>query len=191
MARRDNPEINAGSMADIAFLLLIFFLVTTTMDVDQGISRKLPEKQDPNVEPPNIKEKNIFDVLVNRNNEILVQNEYVEIGDIRQMAKDFIDNGGGVDAEGNPCDWCNGAKDPESSDHPKKAVVSIESNRGTSYSTFISVQNELVAAYNELRDEYAKKKFGVLFNELSADRQKKIKDDIYPQIISERPPVKN
>ena len=115
MARRDTPEINAGSMADIAFLLLIFFLVTTTMDVDQGISRKLPEKQDPNIEPPKLKEKNIFDVMVNSNNEILIENDYVTIDQVRELAKTFIDNGGGVDAEGNPCDWCEGK---EMRNHP-------------------------------------------------------------------------
>ena len=96
MARRENSEINAGSMADIAFLLLIFFLVTTTMDVDSGIVRKLPEKtpEDQKVDII-VKEKNIFDIVVNRKNQILIENEIVEVGDIRKLAVAFIDNGGG------------------------------------------------------------------------------------------------
>ena len=93
MARRGNQDINAGSMADIAFLLLIFFLVTTTMDVDAGIARKLPEKSE---NPPEvtIKQKNVLDIVVNRKNQILVEgDQYVEVTDIKQIAMDFIDNG--------------------------------------------------------------------------------------------------
>jgi len=191
MARRETPEINAGSMADIAFLLLIFFLVTTTMDIDTGISRKLPEKQDPNIQPPILKEKNVFEVLVNRRNEILVEGEtFMQIDDLREAAIKFIDNGGGKDENGEDCTWCGGARDPISSDHPKKAIISLQSDRGTSYGTYISVQNELVAAYTELRNIYANKKFGENFDDLSDEDQKVIKKDIYPQIISEAEPTK-
>jgi len=196
MARRDTPEINAGSMADIAFLLLIFFLVTTTMDTDTGISRKLPEKQDPNIKPPVLKEKNVFEVNVNRRNEILVEGEtYMQIKDLREAAMKFIDNGGGTAAdlgkENLPvCSWCEGDKDPASSDHPKKAIISLQSDRGTSYATYISVQNELVAAYSDLRNRYADKKFGKNFDDLTSEQQKVIKQDIYPQIISEAEPTK-
>lgn len=191
MARRETPEINAGSMADIAFLLLIFFLVTTTMDIDTGISRKLPEKQPDNVEPPVLKMKNVFEVYVNRNNEILVEgDQYMKIADLREAAIKFIDNGGGKGPDGNECTWCEGAKSPESSDHPKKAIISVQSDRGTNYGTFIAVQNELVAAYNFLRDRYANKKYGRDFNDLTGDQQKVIKTEIYPQIISEQEPTK-
>ncbi len=196
MARRETPEINAGSMADIAFLLLIFFLVTTTMDTDIGISRKLPEKQDPNIVPPILKEKNVFEVNVNRRNEILVEGEiYMQVKDLRQAAIDFIDNGGGdpatLKAAGiNPCTWCGGKKDPASSDHPKKAIISLQSDRGTSYGTYISVQNELVGAYTDLRNRYANKKYGKDFDDLSKEEKKEIKTDIYPQIISEAEPTK-
>ena len=196
MARRGTPEINAGSMADIAFLLLIFFLVTTTMDVDTGIARKLPEKQDPNIKPPILKEKNVFEVNVNRNNQILVEGEiYMDIKDLRQATKDFIDNGGGdaasLKAEGiDPCTWCEGKKDPESSDHPKKAVISLQSDRGTSYATYIAVQNELVGAYTDLRNRYAEKKFGRNFDDLTEIQQDEIKENIYPQVISEAEPTK-
>ncbi|HBK71811.1 MAG TPA: biopolymer transporter ExbD [Flavobacteriaceae bacterium] len=196
MARRNTPEINAGSMADIAFLLLIFFLVTTTMDVDTGISRKLPEKQDPNIVPPVLKEKNVFEVNVNRNDEILVEGDtYMKVSELRAAAIKFIDNGGGTaadlqKADLSPCTWCGGDKDPASSDHPKKAIISLQSDRGTSYAMYISVQNELVGAYTDLRNIYANKKFGKGFKDLSVAEQKIIKKDIYPQIISEAEPTK-
>ncbi|WP_117882165.1 ExbD/TolR family protein [Aureibaculum luteum] len=196
MARRDTPEINAGSMADIAFLLLIFFLVTTTMDTDIGISRKLPEKQDPNVVPPILKEKNVFEVNVNRNDEILVEgNEYMQVKDLREAAIKFIDNGGGTAADLQSaglsvCSWCEGDKDPSSSDHPKKAVISLQSDRGTSYAMYVAVQNELVGAYTDLRNKYAKKKFGRLFDDLTGKQQQEITTNIYPQIISEAEPTK-
>ena len=191
MARRDTPEINAGSMADIAFLLLIFFLVTTTMDTDMGISRKLPPKPDPNEVPPILKEKNVFEVNINRNNDILVESDqYFQVKDLREAAMKFIDNGGGtaadLQAEGlTPCSWCEGDKDPASSDHPKKAVISLQSDRGTSYSMYIAVQNELVGAYTDLRNRYAKKKYGRIFDDLSLAQQEEISKNIYPQIISE------
>lgn len=196
MARRGSGEINAGSMADIAFLLLIFFLVTTTMDVDTGISRKLPEKQDPNIKPPVLKEKNVFEVNINRNDEILVEGDtYMQIGDLREAAKKFIDNGGGTAADLqndglSPCTWCQGDKDPASSDHPKKAIISLQSDRGTSYAMYIAVQNELVAAYTDLRNRYANEKFGTDFDNLSKSQQDEIKENIYPQIISEAEPTK-
>ncbi|MBJ2176403.1 biopolymer transporter ExbD [Aureibaculum sp. A20] len=196
MARRDTPEINAGSMADIAFLLLIFFLVTTTMDTDIGISRKLPEKQDPNVVPPILKEKNVFEVNVNRNDEILVESDtYMQVKDLREAAMKFIDNGGGTTAELQgagltACTWCEGDKDPSSSDHPKKAVISLQSDRGTSYAMYVAVQNELVGAYTDLRNKYAKKKFGRSFEDLTGIQQEEISKNIYPQIISEAEPTK-
>ena len=196
MARRETPEINAGSMADIAFLLLIFFLVTTTMDIDTGISRRLPEKQPEDVEPPILKQKNVFEVDVNRRNEILIEGEtYMKIDELREAAIKFIDNGGGTaealaKEELKPCTWCEGDKDPESSDHPKKAIISLRSDRGTNYGTYIAVQNELVGAYNFLRNRYANKKYGRDFDDLTGEQQKEIKKEIYPQIISEAEPTK-
>ena len=205
MAKRDLPEINAGSMADIAFLLLIFFLVTTTMDVDTGISRKLPEKQD-DVEPPILKEKNVFVVTVNRNNEILVEGDkFMTVDKIRAEAVKFIDNGGGFgnpidDAEPAECDWCEGEKDPASSDHPNKAIISLESDRGTSYGTYIAVQNELVGAYTELRNKLSEKLYGVSYTQLIKDNKSRSTESLkakianvkgkYPQIISEAEPTK-
>ena len=152
MAKRSAPEVNAGSMADIAFLLLIFFLVTTTIPKDSGISRKLPPMEPPNEEDVVIKQKNIFTVLINGKDQLLVEDELMELKDLRKAAIEFLDNGGGTDASGNRCDYCKGKKDPSSSDHPDKAIISLKNERETSYAQYISVQNELVAAYNDLRN---------------------------------------
>ncbi|WP_034042819.1 ExbD/TolR family protein [Wocania ichthyoenteri] len=155
MAKRAAPEVNAGSMADIAFLLLIFFLVTTTIEKDSGINRKLPPIDDSEVEPPIIKQKNIFTVLLNKNDQLLVEDEPMQIKDLRKAAVEFLDNGGGTDNNGNTCDYCQGKKDPNSSDHPDKAIISLKNDRETSYAAYIAVQNELVAAYNVLRNRRA------------------------------------
>jgi len=154
MAKRAAPEVNAGSMADIAFLLLIFFLVTTTMEKDSGINRKLPPIEE-SEEDVIIKQKNIFTVLLNGKDQLLVEDNLMELKDLRAAAVEFLDNGGGTDNNGNRCDYCNGKRDPSSSDHPDKAIISLKNDRETSYSAYISVQNELVGAYNELRNRRA------------------------------------
>ncbi|EDP97322.1 biopolymer transporter ExbD [Kordia algicida OT-1] len=160
MGRRNIPEVNAGSMADIAFLLLIFFLVTTTFEVDNGINRKLPPMPPPGVTPPIIKQKNLFTVLVNKNNDLLVEEEVMDLKDLRQAAIEFLDNGGGTNEKGEPCNYCKGKRSPDSSDHPNKAIVSVRNDRETDYKTFISVQNELVGAYNTLRNREAIRLYG-------------------------------
>ncbi|WP_323789211.1 biopolymer transporter ExbD [Psychroserpens sp.] len=149
MAKRSAPEVNAGSMADIAFLLLIFFLVTTTIPKDSGITRKLPPIEE-NDEDVIIKEKNIFTVLLNGKDQLLVEDELMEIKNLRKAAIKFLDNGGD-----GTCSYCKGAKDPKSSDNPDKAIISLKNDRQTSYAAYITVQNELVAAYNELRNRRA------------------------------------
>lgn len=150
MAKRSAPEVNAGSMADIAFLLLIFFLVTTTIPKDSGINRKLPPMEPPNEDEVIIKEKNIFTVLLNNKDQLLVEDELMELKNLRKAAIEFLDNGG----DGS-CSYCNGARDKSSSDNPDKAIISLKNERETSYAAYISVQNELVAAYNELRNRRA------------------------------------
>lgn len=171
--RRGLPEINAGSMADIAFLLLIFFLVTTTMDQDTGIARKLPPMPEEEQEkPPEIKAKNIYVVLINSNNQLLVEGEWTEISDLKDGVKKFIDNNG---------------VDPASSDSPEKAIISLQNDRGTKYLTYIRVQNELAAAYNELRNEAALNKFGERYTNLNKNQKKEIRK-MYPQKISEAEP---
>lgn len=193
MANRAAPEVNAGSMADIAFLLLIFFLVTTTIETDSGINRKLPPIED-TTEPPIIKEKNIFTVLINKDDRLLVEDQVMDLKDIRKAAIEFLDNGG----DGS-CKYCNGKKDPKSSDNPDKAIISLANDRETSYAAYISVQNELVAAYNVLRDKRAQSLYGKPFSEMEAnlndvnfpgnkDALKKRVEQIkieYPQKLSE------
>ena len=102
------------------------------------------------VDPPIIREKNIFTVVVNKNDQLLVEEELTEIKDLRSLAVSFLDNGGGVGEEA--CDYCKGEKDTSSSDNPDKAIISLKNDRETDYKVYISVQNELVAAYNELRN---------------------------------------
>ncbi|MEM6722251.1 MAG: biopolymer transporter ExbD [Bacteroidota bacterium] len=183
MGRRNIPEVNAGSMADIAFLLLIFFLVTTTFQEDAGINRKLPPMPPEGVTPPIIKQKNLFTVLVNKNNDLLVEEEVMELKDLKKAAIDFLDNGGGTNEKGETCTYCKGKKDPESSDHPNKAIISVRNDRETNYKTFISVQNELVAAYNELRNRESQRLYKRDFTEMQeieADPQvpQEVKEDL-------------
>jgi biopolymer transport protein ExbD len=197
MAKRSAPEVNAGSMADIAFLLLIFFLVTTTIETDQGLSRKLPPIED-QVDPPPIKEKNIFTVLVGRDDRLLVEDNLMELKDLREAAIAFLDNGGDK-----TCNYCLGAKDPESSDNPDKAIISLQNDSETSYKAYISVQNELVAAYYFLRDRECMRLYKVKYREIeerfedpkTSDEEKAkiepfIKDiqSRFPQKLSEAEP---
>jgi len=202
MARRATPEVNAGSMADIAFLLLIFFLVTTTIEKDKGIPRQLP----PDIEiedPPIIKQKNLFVVNVNKNDQLLVEEELMELKDLRQAAIEFLDNGGGQGPEA--CNYCKGKRLPDSSDNPEKAVISVQNDRLTSYKMYISVQNELVAAYNFLRDRASQEKYGWKYTEIKkainegdikgskADSyEEKLTDiqNMYPMKLSEAEPKK-
>ncbi len=163
MAKRAAPEVNAGSMADIAFLLLIFFLVTTTIETDSGINRKLPPMEE-SEEDVVIKQRNIFTVLLNGKDQLLVEDELMELEDLRAAAVEFLDNGG----DGS-CDYCQGKKDGSSSDNPDKAIISLKNERETTYKTYIAVQNELVAAYNELRDTRAQALYGKSFAEMQAD----------------------
>ncbi len=204
MAKRVLKEINAGSMADIAFLLLIFFLVATTMEVDGGIARKLPQKQPPNApKPPIIKDRNVLQIAINRNDALLVEgNQRVDVKEIKQIAIDFIDNGA---REGNKgvgtCTYCKGAKDPSSSDHPNKAIISLKSDRGTSYGAFIAIHDALGQAYTVLRNRVSMERYGksyeALIKQQKSDKSQKLKDkiktikDLYPEIISEVEPTEN
>ena len=196
MARREAPEINAGSMADIAFLLLIFFLVTTTMDVDGGLTRKLPPPiEDPQEKPPEIRERNVFQVLVNANNDLLVEGDVMLVSNLREAAKEFI--------IGDPTFQDDEMPEGKPTEVPilgqmmvSKQIVSLQNDRGTSYEMYIKVQNELVAAYNEVRDEYAIQKFGKNLKQLekdaetskTAELQVDAVKDVYPQRISEAEP---
>ena len=203
MAKRKIPEVNAGSMADIAFLLLIFFLVTTTIETDAGLDRKLPPLEPPDTDVI-VKQRNIFTVVVNQNNQLLVEEELMQLKDLRAAAIAFLDNGGGTGELA--CSYCKGKKDPSSSDNPDKAIISLQNDRKTSYSTYIAVQNELVAAYNELRNREALARYGVEFtamqseyldpsasDDLKSELRPKIEkiQALFPQKLSEAEPKSN
>ena len=161
MAKRSAPEVNAGSMADIAFLLLIFFLVTTTIETDSGLNRKLPPIDDSEQQDVVIKERNIFQLSVNKNNELFLKSggeeKVIQIKDLRKSAVAFLDNGGGTGKDA--CQRCQGNKSSKSSDNFDKAIISLQNDRATKYDTYIAVQNEIIAAYNELRNREFKKSF--------------------------------
>lgn len=205
MARRSAPEVNAGSMADIAFLLLIFFLVTTTLEKDNGIARQLPPIQDSEIIPPKIKQKNLFIVLVNKNDDLLVNESPMQLKDLREKAIEFLDNGGAMSNSPEYCSYCKGKRSESSSDNPNKAVISVQNDRLTSYKMYISVQNELVAAYNFLRDRESKRLYGWAYTEVKkdldagtylgnqSDAQDKLKEiqQLFPLKLSEAQPKKN
>lgn len=174
MAReRETPGVNAGSMADIAFLLLIFFLVTTTIDIDKGIPVKLPPYSEIPPENLKLKKRNVYRVVVNANNQILVRGKEMKVSSIRESAKKFISNYG---------------KDPEMSTNPKSAIVSLQNDRGTNYETYLAVYNELKAAYNELWDDYAMQQFQRKYEDLDKEQGKEVKEEI-PLVLSEAEPT--
>ena len=170
---REAPEVNAGSMADIAFLLLIFFLVTTTIDVDKGVLVKLPPWSDDEPEIEKINTRNVYSVLVNANDQLLVRGEPQSVKTLRANAKEFI---------------MNPNKREDMAEEPTKAIISIKNDRGTSYKTYLEVYNELKAAYNELREEAANRQYGKSFEFLSKDLRRKIRSEI-PLVISEAEPT--
>ena len=124
MRRRATPEVQAGSMADIAFLLLIFFLVTTTIEKDKGIARQLPPAVQEKTQVI-VKNKNLLEIIINAEDELLVENEPTAIKDLQKTVIDFLDNGGIAKGVDGYCDYCRGSRDPLSSDNPQKAVISI------------------------------------------------------------------
>ena len=170
---RISNEINAGSMADIAFLLLIFFLVTTTIVEDKGILVKLPPWSEDEPDITKLKKRNVFSVLVNAQNQLLVRGEPVNIDDLRNNAKDFISNP---------------LKREDLSEAPNKAIISLKNDRGTNYETYLEVYNELQGAYNELRDELAQKRHGKPYKLCNRDQRKTIRSEV-PLILSEAEPT--
>ena len=181
------PEINSSSTADIAFLLLVFFLMTTTMAVNKGLARRLPPPipADQKTEDLKVKQRNVFVVLLNSEDKLLVQGEYVELRDLKEKAKEFIKNE--ADDPNMPEKEVIEVEGFGPVEVTKSHVISLQNDRGTSYSAYIEVQNELVAAYSELRDELANSKWGMNYDDLREDKQKAIQK-IYPQKISEAEP---
>lgn len=198
--KRKVPGLNGSSLADISFILLIFFLITTSMDTDTGLVRRLPPPPDPNQleEDVKVKGRNVFVVQVNMNNEILyyygdeskrVTVTGVQPEDLREIAKEFIANPE------------NKANMPEfhPADPPlpllgaypvtKNHIISVQTDRSTKYEVYFQIQNELMAAYNELRDEFAREKFGKYFRDLTEDERLAV-TGVYPMKISEAEPKK-
>ena len=165
------PEINASSMADIAFLLLIFFLVTTEITEDRGIVTRLPpyEKADPTPIPAS----SLFQVLVNANDELLVRDEPIDISELRAAVKEFISNPDGR---------------PDFPKTPRNALVSLKNDRGTTYATYVRVYNELLGAYNELWEEAAQAAYGMAYEALGDAEREVIRKRI-PLVLSEAEPT--
>ena len=184
------PQINASSMADISFLLLIFFLVTTSMDVNQGLARRLPAPVPPDqkVEDTEINKRNLMVVKINSLNQLMVQGQLMEVRQLREEAKKFILNANDdafypklyEEDFGAPFGVVRYTRDH---------VISVQNDVDTRYQSYLDVQNELVAAYNELRNELAKQKFGREFQYLTEEEKGAVKK-YYPQNISEAEPKK-
>jgi biopolymer transport protein ExbD len=181
-SKRELQEINAGSMADIAFLLLIFFLVTTTMDVDTGLMRVLPPFVEEPPENPEVNKRNVFVVLANAQDNLLVEDEYMEVENLKEAAKEFI-----IGKPNNPGDerfpeFEPASKKPESYDLiikywgenklVSKQIISLQNDRGTSYDLYIQIQDALASAYQEVRDEVAMDRFGKKYDELADGNEK-------------------
>jgi len=155
------PTINSGSMADIAFLLLIFFLVTTTISNDKGIIRKLPAPCPPGENcDVRLNERNVLRISLNEKGELLVNNELTEVIYLNKLLKEFIDNNGD-----RSCQYCSGVESELSSINPQEATINLTTHRETPYSHYITVQNELTKAYLELRESYVT---GVLKKEIAS-----------------------
>lgn len=182
------PEYNASSLADIAFMLLIFFLVTTTMDVDKGIRRRLPPwSPDAEQENNKIKERNTFMVTINFADRLFVEGKPMDLSQLKDAAKEFLVNRGNLETG------------PEKVEvdveliglYPvaEKAVISLTNDLSATYGAYLEVQNELAAAYNEIRDDLSMQQFGKKFDDVTDEQRKAIKK-IYPQKISEAEPKK-
>jgi biopolymer transport protein ExbD len=182
---KKSTTINSGSTADLAFLCLAFFMMTSSMDQDSGIIRKLPPPLPPDAEKPEIRERNVLPVLVNLHDQLRVKGENLDISELRRVAKEFLSNP---------------YNDPHKSEQlekefpglgtvmTSKGVVSLQNDHGTSYEMYIKVQNELTAAFNELRDEMSKKHFGVTFSNLRNDELRESVQKAIPVAISEAEP---
>lgn len=202
MARKI-PEINAASMADIAFLLLIFFLLTTTMDIDTGLLRQLPPWIEDTTKAPEFNRRNVCMVLINRNNDLLVNGEPTDVKDLKDKVKEFILNPTNdenlsvreplsqklAEAEAGSKEYRNtkAAYDLLGEQYISKGLVSLQNDRSTLYSVYIDVQDRLVAAFNEMRDDLAKSKFQKPFDQCTEEQRDAI-SRVLPLAISEANP---
>lgn len=167
---REEPEVGGAGMADIAFLLLIFFLLVTTIDVDTGIGLQLPPAPEEDQEPPPIKERNLLNILVNSQGMVLIDEEPTPVNQVKQKVVDFVTNEG---------------EDPELSDSPDKAIVSIKTDRETPYNVYIDMLDEVMGAYADIRDQASQSQFGRNFSDLDDNsEERETIQDMYPKKIS-------
>lgn len=167
--KREQKPINAGSMADIAFLLLIFFLVATTMENDQGIMVTLPPISQDSTPPKPAPKSEVLEILVNGSDELLVEGKRMDIGDLSSEVVKHLNNMGSLKGY---------------SSSPTKAIVSLQNHSTTSYKTYIQVYNEIRAGYRIVRDESAMKKYGRVYKNLN-DEDRKVIKGLYPLRLSE------
>ena len=186
MAKKKVPEINGSSMADIAFIALIFFLMVTTMDKEEGISRLLPPipPEDQKMEDLKVNRRNIIQVKIDSNDRLLAGSQPMDVSQLKDKIKEFMTN---------PYDDPN-LPEKEVQDIPglgpvpvSKGVISLQNDRGTTYQAYITVQNELIKAINELRDDFSVKTFGKKYAKLDEEKQDMVRKAI-PQKISEAEP---
>ena len=186
MAKKKVPEINGSSMADIAFIALIFFLMVTTMDKEEGISRLLPPipPEDQKVENQEVNRRNIIQVKINSSDRLLAGSQPMDVSQLKDKIKEFMTN---------PYDDPN-LPEKEVVEIPglgptpvSKGVISLQNDRGTTYQAYITVQNELIKAINELRDDFSMKTFGKKYSKLDEDQQGMVRKAV-PQNISEAEP---
>jgi biopolymer transport protein ExbD len=182
------PGINGSSSADIAFMLLLFFLLTTSMDTDQGLPRRLPRPPENKeaMDEQKVNKRNTLMVMVSADNRIMCAQEEVTLPQLREKAKEFIENPNNSELlpEKKPVDLPIFGTQMITSDH----IISLQCDRGTEYQTYLNVQNELAAAYNDLRDIVAKREFGRPFRTLEDEEQREAVMKYYPQKISEAEP---
>ena len=183
---KKTPELNTSSTADMAFLLLCFFLMTTTMDQDLGLQRRLPPMPDKNqkAQDQKVNRRNIVIVKINSADRLLAGTEPMHVSQLKDKMKEFLDNP---------------ANDPNLPEKEEvdiegfgkvmvsKGVISLQNDRGTSYEAYIAVQNELVKAVNELRHTWSMTNFGAPYMSLDEEKQEIVRKAV-PQNISEAEP---
>ncbi|MDO5510313.1 MAG: biopolymer transporter ExbD [Weeksellaceae bacterium] len=204
MARKELPEVNASSLADIAFLLLTFFLIATSMDKQAGIQRKLPDLSNPEEVTTVVEQQNAIEFIANAYGQILYKQDpsdqrLINVMEVRQLVIDHVDNGGGVNADGERCDYCQGQRRADLSSHPQLAIVSIKFDKATDWANYMALQGEVDAAYDFLRKRYVQTRYGrdLDFMTMDPSKENNVGDNAiitdagnkYPKIIAEPKPV--
>ena len=184
MGKKKTPAINSSSTADIAFLLLCYYLMTTTMGDQSGLQRRLPPIPDSEkAQDQQVNRRNIVIVRINSADKLFAGNEAMDISFLKDKMKEFLSN-----PSNDPALPEKEEKEIEGKTYlVSKGVISLQNDRGTSYQAYIAVQNELVKAVNELRDEFSMREFGKRFHALDEDQQNIVKKAV-PQNISEAEP---